>query len=306
MSRPLPRFGALSTAMVSPFLQDGSFDADGAVKLARWLVDHGNDGLVLAGSTGEGPVLSDEEKRVLWSEVAQNVTVPVLAAPGTADTSHTVELTRIAQECKVDGILLVTPYYLRPSQQGLFEHFKAVSEATSLPVILYDIPSRTGRRIAIDTTLRLVSEVRNIIGIKDATGDLPSAARLIADAPAYFELYSGDDSLTLPFLSIGAVGLISVAGHWAGEELGQMIAAFKEGEPEKAAAINETLIESYLFETSETFPNPLPAKAACRALGLPSGQCRLPLGSAPAELDSAARHVLERLGKMHAAASADR
>jgi 4-hydroxy-tetrahydrodipicolinate synthase len=285
--------------MVSPFLADGSFDADGAVKLARWLVDHGSDGLVLAGSTGEGPVLSDEEKRVLWSEVAQNVTVPVMAATGTADTRHTVEMTRMAQECKVDGILLVTPYYLRPSQQGLFEHFKTVSEATSLPVLLYDIPSRTGRRIAIDTTLRLVNEVENIIGIKDATGDIPSAARLIANAPGYFEMYSGDDSLTLPFLSIGAVGLISVAGHWAGEELSQVISAFKEGRPERAATINATLIESYLFETSETFPNPLPAKAACRVLGLPSGQCRPPLGSAPTELDGTARQVLARLGKIH-------
>ncbi|MCL5947938.1 MAG: 4-hydroxy-tetrahydrodipicolinate synthase [Actinobacteria bacterium] len=299
MSRSTPRFGALSTAMVSPFLADGSFDADGAVKLARWLVDHGSDGLVLAGSTGEGPVLSDEEKRVLWSEVAQNVTVPVMAATGTADTRHTVEMTRMAQECKVDGILLVTPYYLRPSQQGLFEHFKTVSEATSLPVLLYDIPSRTGRRIAIDTTLRLVNEVENIIGIKDATGDIPSAARLIANAPGYFEMYSGDDSLTLPFLSIGAVGLISVAGHWAGEELSQVISAFKEGRPERAATINATLIESYLFETSETFPNPLPAKAACRVLGLPSGQCRPPLGSAPTELDGTARQVLARLGKIH-------
>ena len=299
MSRPSPRFGALSTAMVSPFLADGSFDADGAVKLARWLVDHGSEGLVLAGSTGEGPVLSDEEKRVLWSEVAQNVTVPVMAATGTADTRHTVEMTKIAQECKVDGILLVTPYYLRPSQQGLFEHFKTASEATSLPVLLYDIPSRTGRRIAIDTTLRLVNEVENIIGIKDATGDIPSAARLIANAPGYFEMYSGDDSLTLPFLSIGAVGLISVAGHWAGEELSQMISAFKKGRPERAATTNATLIESYLFETSETFPNPLPAKAACRALGLPSGQCRPPLGSAPIELDSAAHQVLVRLGKIH-------
>ncbi len=294
-----PRFGNVITAMVTPFLPDGSLDIDGTVRLAKWLTEHGNDGLVLAGSTGEGTVLSDEEKRDLWSSVAESLTIPVMAATGTADTRHTIQLTRTAQECRVDGILLVTPYYLRPSQQGLFDHFKAVSESTDLPVILYDIPSRTGRRIAIETTLRLVSEVGNIIGIKDATGDIPSAARLVADAPNYFELYSGDDSLTLPFLSIGGVGLISVAGHWAGEELGKMISSFKAGEIGKAAEINASLIESYLFETSEMFPNPLPAKAACRALGLPSGQCRAPLGPAPSQLDSAARQVLERLDKIN-------
>lgn len=297
-STPEPRFGSVITAMVTPFLPDGSLDIDGSVQLARWLADHGNDGLVLAGSTGEGAALNDEEKRDLWSSVAGSLTIPVMAATGTADTRHTIQLTRIAEECKVDGILLVTPYYLRPSQQGLFDHFKAVSESTSLPVVLYDIPSRTGRRIAIETTLRLVSEVKNIIGVKDATGDVPSAARLVADAPGYFELYSGDDSLTLPFLSIGGIGLISVAGHWAGEELREMISSFKAGETQKAAEINASLVESYLFETSEAFPNPLPAKAACRALGLPAGQCRLPLGPASPQLDSTAHQVLARLSKI--------
>lgn len=295
---PEPRFGNVITAMVTPFLPDGSLDIDGTVRLARWLSEHGSDGLVLAGSTGEGAALSDEEKRELWSSVAESLTVPVVAATGTADTRHTIQLTRVAEECGVDGILLVTPYYLRPSQQGLFDHFKAVSESTSLPVVLYDIPSRTGRRIAIDTTLRLVSEVKNVIGIKDATGDVPSAARLIANAPSYFELYSGDDSLTLPFLSVGGVGLISVASHWAGEEFSQMISSFKAGEVHRATEINASLIESYVFETSETFPNPLPAKAACRVLGLPAGQCRLPLGSAPTQLDNAAHQVLARLDKL--------
>jgi 4-hydroxy-tetrahydrodipicolinate synthase len=290
------RFGSVITAMVTPFAPDGSLDVDGAVRLARWLVDHGSDGLVLGGTTGEGPVLTDAERRDLWTSVAEAVTVPVIAGSGTNDTRHSIELTAAAEEAGVDGVLVVTPYYNRPSQEGLYGHFSAVASATSLPVVIYDIPVRTGRRVALHTMLRLAADVPNVVAVKDAAGDVAGSARLVARAPQGFELYSGDDSLTLPLVAVGGVGVIAVASHWAGLEMGEMIAAAAKGDLETARSVNSKLIESYEFETSEQFPNPLPAKAACRALGLAVGQCRLPMGEAPPELDGEARRVLTRLG----------
>jgi 4-hydroxy-tetrahydrodipicolinate synthase len=290
-----PRFGAVVTAMVTPFDPAGRLDTEAAVALARWLVDHGSDGLVLAGTTGEGPVLSDAERLELWTAVAGAVPVPVVAGTGTNDTRHSIELTAAAAGCGLDGVLVVTPYYSRPSQTGLVEHFTAVAAATELPVLLYDIPVRTGRRLAPETLLRL-AEVPNVVGVKDATSDVAAAARLVADAPEGFQLYSGEDSLTLPLLAVGAVGVISVASHWAGPMMSEMVASFAKGDVEGARQLNARLVESFAFESTEQFPNPLPAKAACRALGLAVGQCRPPMGTAPAELDHGARRVIERLG----------
>ncbi|HTX63343.1 MAG TPA: 4-hydroxy-tetrahydrodipicolinate synthase [Acidimicrobiales bacterium] len=290
------RFGAVITAMVTPFGPDGSLDVDGAVELARWLADHGSDGLVLGGTTGEGPVLSDDELRELWRNVSDAVTVPVLAGTGTSDTRHSIALTQLAARCGVDGVLVVTPYYSRPSQDGLFAHFAAVAEASELPVVLYDIPVRTGRRIALSTMLRLAHEVRNVVAVKDAAGDPAGAARLLVHAPESFEVYSGDDSLTLALVAIGAVGVISVCAHWAGREMHRMVTGALAGDLEAARAENARLVESYDFESTELFPNPLPAKAACRALGLRVGQCRLPLGEAPPELEGEASRILARLG----------
>ncbi|HVX21624.1 MAG TPA: 4-hydroxy-tetrahydrodipicolinate synthase [Acidimicrobiales bacterium] len=291
-----PRFGAVVTAMVTPFDADGGLDVDAAATLARWLVDHGSDGLVVAGTTGEGPVLTDAERVDLFRAVAEAVTVPVLAGTGSNDTAHSVELTRAAAAAGVDGVLVVTPYYNRPSQTGLLAHFAAVAGATDLPVMLYDIPARTGRRIAHHTLLRLLADAPNVVAVKDATGDPAGAARLLCHAPDGFELYSGDDALTLPLLSVGAVGLVSVASHWAGVELGRMIAAYRAGDVAEARHLNARLVESYDFESTDDFPNPLPAKAACRALGLPVGHCRPPMGAAPPELDGEAHRVLMRLG----------
>jgi 4-hydroxy-tetrahydrodipicolinate synthase len=273
------------------------------VELARWLTEHSSEGLVLAGTTGEGPVLSDGELVELWRAVADAVTVPVLAATGTNDTRHSIELTKKAAECGVDGVLVVTPYYSRPSQEGLLAHFSAVAAATELPVVLYDIPVRAGRRIAQATMLRLAHEVPNVVGVKDATGDPAAAARLLAHAPRSFELYSGDDSLTLPLIALGGVGVISVCAHWAGPEMHRMVHAALDGDLERARAENARLVESYDFESTEQFPNPLPAKAACRALGLRVGQCRLPLGDGPPELEGEALRILTRLGSapLHAA-----
>lgn len=291
-----PRFGRVLTAMVTPFADDGALDLDAAAHLARWLTEHGSEGLVVAGTTGEGPVLSDAEHADLVRAVAEAVTVPVIAGTGTNDTAHSVALTRAAAAAGADAVLVVTPYYNRPSQAGLLEHFAAVAGATDLPVLLYDIPVRSGRRIAHETTLELLRRSGNVVGVKDATGNPAVTARLVAAAPGSFEVYSGDDAFTLPLLSVGAVGVVSVAAHWAGRAMGEMVAAYLEGDVTAARQRNASLLSSYEFESSEEFPNPLPVKAACRALGLPVGQCRLPMGRAPARLDEAAKALLDRLG----------
>jgi 4-hydroxy-tetrahydrodipicolinate synthase len=292
-----PRFGRVITAMVTPFDDDGALDLDAAAELASWLAAHGSDGLVLSGSTGESSVLSDDEKAALWRAVAEAVTVPVIAGTGSNDTEHSVKMTAMATECGVDGVLVVTPYYNRPSQAGLYAHFRAVAEAAGdLPVILYDIPVRSGRRVATATMLRLAREVPAIVALKDAAGDPPTTAHLAAQAPEGFEIYSGDDVMTLPLLSVGAVGVISVAAHWVGPQLGKVIDAFLAGDLARAIAGNAELLDSFDFESSEEFPNPLPAKAALRALGLRVGQCRLPMGASSPELDAQAAKVLAAVG----------
>lgn len=288
-------FGKVCTAMVTPFDEGGSLDLDGAATLAGWLVENGSDGLVLSGTTGESPVLSDAEALALYRAVREVVSVPLLAGTGSNDTAHAVELTERATETGVDGILSVTPYYSKPSQAALVEHFRAVAAATDLPVIIYDIPGRTGRKVATDTLLRLGHEVPNIVGVKDAAGDPAESARLVARAPGEFELYSGDDSLTLALLSVGGVGAISVASHWVGRQIGEMIAAYEKGDVLTARRINAQLIESYDYESSEAAPNPVPTKALLRVLGLPVGECRPPMGPAPQGLEERAREVLANL-----------
>ena len=292
-----PRFGRVITAMVTPFGADGALDLDAAVELARWLASHGSDGLVLTGSTGESSVLSDDEKVALWRAVADAVTVPVIAGTGSNDTAHSVHMTALATSSGVDGVLVVTPYYNRPSQAGLFEHFRAVAEAAGdLPVVLYDIPVRSGRRIKTATMLRLAREVPAVVALKDAAGDPATTAHLVAQAPPGFEVYSGDDVMTLPLLSIGAVGVISVASHWIGPQFRRVIDTFLAGDLAAAVAGHAELLDSFDFESSEEFPNPLPAKAMLRALGLRVGQCRLPMGDASPELDAQAAKILAAVG----------
>ncbi|HEX5267909.1 MAG TPA: 4-hydroxy-tetrahydrodipicolinate synthase [Acidimicrobiales bacterium] len=295
MSRP-SRFGSVLTAMVTPFDDDGNLDLDGAVALARWLADHGSDGLVIAGSTGEATALSDDEKRDMWRAVADAVTIPVVAGSGTADTRHSVELTQAAEAAGVAGILAVTPYYSRPPQAGIEAHFRAVAAATRLPVLVYDIPIRAGRKLGHDLLVRLAHEVRNVVGVKDASGDPAATARLVADVPEDFDVISGEDVLTLALLAVGARGVISVESHWAGRPLARMIAAFRDGQVDEARRLNARLIPSHTFQSGDLAPNPVPTKAMLRVLGLPGGQCRLPLGPAPDGLEDTARKVLEGLG----------
>jgi 4-hydroxy-tetrahydrodipicolinate synthase len=293
---PAPgRFGAVGCAMITPFDPEGRLDLDGAQQLARWLTQHGNDFLVVAGTTGEAPALTGAEKADLWRAVAEAVTVPVVAGSGTADTAHSVELTRAAVDAGASGILAVTPYYNRPSQAGIEAHMRAVSEAAQrLPVLLYDIPVRTGRKASHETILRLASQ-GVIVGVKDATGNPAGAAALVAEAPAAFDLYSGNDADTLPLLAVGAVGTISVESHWAGEVVAEMIANFMKGDVDGARSLNQRLIPSHVFQSTDEAPNPVPAKLMMRLLGQPAGECRSPMGPTPAGLEERARQVLELL-----------
>jgi len=288
-------FGQLLTAMVTPFDADGAVDFEVARDLARYLVEQGNDGLVVAGSTGEGSALSDAEKLDLFAAVAEAVSAPVLAGTSSSDTARSVDLTRRASQTGVAGILATTPAYARPSQRGIAAHFGAIAEATTLPVMLYDIPARTGRKVAPTTTVDVVRAHHNVVALKDASGDLVAAAGLKAELGESIELFSGDDALTLPFLAMGGVGLVSVAAHWAAPEFAAMIRATHAGDWPAARALNARLAESCRFEASETYPNPMPSKAAMRFVGFAVGECRLPLGPGDETLDHAARDVVSAL-----------
>ena len=289
------RFGAVGCAMVTPFDAGGGLDIDGAASLARWLTQHGNDFLVVAGTTGESPVLSDDEKVALWEAVAAAVAVPVVAGTSTADTAHSAHLTRAAVAAGAAGILAVTPYYNRPSQAGIAAHMQAIAEAAGdVPVLLYDIPVRTGRKVAEKVIVQLAAE-GVIAGVKDATGNPAGTAALLAAAPSGFEVYSGNDGDTLPLLAVGAVGTSSVESHWAGEEVAEMIAAFIKGDVEHARHVNARLVPSHRFQSTDEAPNPIPAKAMLRTLGLPAGECRLPLGPAPEGIQGTAREVVSHL-----------
>jgi 4-hydroxy-tetrahydrodipicolinate synthase len=289
------RFGAVGCAMVTPFDEQGALDVDAAVELACWLVAHGNDFLVLTGTTGESPALSDAEKERLWRAVTSAVAAPVVAGTSTSDTRHSVELTEVAVSAGASGILAVTPYYNRPSQAGIEAHIREIAKAADeLPVLLYDIPVRTGRKVDQDVIVRLAGD-GVIRGVKDATADPAASAALVAAAPDSFELYSGNDADTLPLLSIGAVGVISVEAHWAGEHVREMIAAFAKGDVDRAREINARLLPSHKFQSTDDAPNPLPAKAMMRTLGHKVGSCRLPMGVEPQGLGERARHVFSQL-----------
>jgi 4-hydroxy-tetrahydrodipicolinate synthase len=291
----MARFGRVLTAMVTPFDDDLALDVDGAVALAQWLQAQGNEGLVVSGTTGEAPTLSDNEKLQLWESVAEAVTIPVLAGSTGSNTAHDTHLTAEASKLGVAGILALCPYYSRPSQAGIEAHLRAVAESTDLPVVIYDIPVRTGRKIAIDVLVRLATEVDNVVGVKDAAASPTTAARLIARAPGGFELYSGDDALTLPLLAVGAVGVISVAAHWAAPDFIELFDAWERGDTTAARQANARMLESFEFETGDEAPNPLPAKAMLRHLGQPAGRCRPPMGPDPDWLESRAAEVYQRL-----------
>ncbi len=292
----IARFGKVLTAMVTPFHEDGALDLEGAAALARWLVAQGNDGLVLTGTTGEAPTLSDDEAEALWRAVRAAVDVPLLAGTGSNDTRHAVELSQRAAATGVDGLLVVSPYYNRPPQAGIDAHFRAVAAATDLPVVMYDVPARTGRAMAVDTIVRLAHEVPTIAGLKDARGNPADATEIVAGAPDDFDVYSGDTAFTLSLLAVGAVGVIGVCSHWTAGLHAEMIAAFEKGDMQTARQINARLAPSFAVESSDTWVHTGAAKAALQALGQPAGPCRLPLPPLGDDLREAIRKVLDDLG----------
>jgi 4-hydroxy-tetrahydrodipicolinate synthase len=294
-------FGQVLTAMITPFTADGALNIDEAVRLARWLEANGNDGLVVSGTTGESSTLTDSEKLELWDAVIKAVSIPVIAGSGSNDTAHSVHLTKEVTALGAAGILAVGPYYNRPSQAGLVAHITAMAGATNLPVVVYDIPVRTGRKISTASLARLANEVKNVRALKDAAGAPAETANLMAMVPRDFDLYSGDDGLTLAFLAYGGVGVIGVATHWSAPEHQRMITSFRNGDVDGARRMNDILLESYAYETGDDNPNPIPSKVMMNHLGFDVGECRLPMGPPPVGLAERAAQVHANLEKARAA-----
>jgi 4-hydroxy-tetrahydrodipicolinate synthase len=279
----MPEIGTLLTAMITPFHPDGSVNTDAAQRVARHVCDDGSDGVVVAGTTGESPTLDDEEKLELVRAVREAIPGrAVVAGTGTYDTRHSVALSRRAMEAGADAVLAVVPYYNKPPQEGMFQHFRAIAEVA--PVIMYNIQSRSAINMTVATTLRC-AELPNVIGVKEASGDLTQMGLVCAGAPAGFRVWSGDDNLTLPLLAVGGVGVISVIGHLAGSAMRALIDAFAAGRNDEARRIHLGLLP-VLQALMTTAPNPVPLKSAMNALGFPAGPFRLPLVPLPqADLD---------------------
>ena len=280
------RFGSVVTAMVTPFRDDHSLDLDGAQRLAAHLLDHGSDSLVVAGSTGESPTLTHAEKLDLFRAVIEVARGRggVICGTGTYNTAETIELSRDAERLGADGLLVVTPYYSKPPQRGLLEHFTQVAGSVGLPVVAYNIPGRTGIRLEHNTLLQMAG-VSNILGVKDSTGDFQAISKLISEAPADFEVYSGDDWATFGYLCLGAVGVVSVAAHVVGDRIHHLTDLVQSGDIPAARKVHEEL--SPLFNALFITTNPIPVKTALQILGLPAGPPRLPL--VPATKDERAR-----------------
>ncbi|MBA0051900.1 4-hydroxy-tetrahydrodipicolinate synthase [Streptomyces sp. AJS327] len=292
-STPQTPFGRVLTAMVTPFTAEGALDLDGAQRLAAHLVDAGNDGLIVNGTTGESPTTSDAEKAELVRAVAEAVgdRAHVVAGAGTNDTAHSLDLARAAERAGAHGLLAVTPYYSKPPQEGLYRHFTAIADATELPVMLYDIPGRSGVPINTETIVRLAEHPR-IVANKDAKGDLGRASWAIATSGLAW--YSGDDMLNLPLLSVGAIGYVSVVGHLVTPELRAMIDAHLSGDVAKATEIHQKLLPVFtgMFRTQGV----ITTKAALTLRGLPAGPLRLPLTELTPEETEQLKHDLAHGG----------
>lgn len=269
-------FGRLITAMVTPFNDEMKVDEQKTKVLVNHLIETGSDAIVVAGTTGESPTLSKDEKLSLFAKVLEYADgrVKVIAGTGSNDTQSSVELTRKAESIGVDGIMLVAPYYNKPSQEGLYRHFKSIAEETSLPIMVYNVPGRTGINIQAKTTVRL-SQIENIVAVKEASGDLTQMGEIIRDTPDDFYLYSGDDKFTLPVMAIGGHGIVSVASHVIGKQIKEMIDHYINGNMKQAAAYHLELLQisESIFITS----NPAPIKFLTNHIGIDVGSIRLPL-----------------------------
>lgn len=275
-------FGRLLTAMVTPFDKHGEVDYGRTSKLIEHLLDTGTDGLVVAGTTGESPTLTTREKVELFKYVVKEVNgrVPVLAGTGTNNTRASIELTREVESIGVDGIMLVVPYYNKPSQEGLYQHFSQIAASTSLPVMLYNIPGRSSVNMTPETIIRL-SQVDNIVSVKEASGDLDAVSQIIEETGDDFSVYSGDDGMTLPILSVGGTGVVSVAAHVIGKDMRAMVQNFLDGNVTEAAGIHRRIVPvvKALFQA----PSPSPVKEALNEINVPVGSVRLPLIPLPDE-----------------------
>lgn len=269
-------FGNVLTAMVTPFNQNGDMDLEATRNLVNYLIANGSDGLVVAGTTGESPTLSHDEKLKLFQFVVEVVggRVPVIAGTGSNNTRESVELTKEAEGIGVDAIMLVSPYYNKPSQEGLYQHFKTIAENTSLPIMLYNIPGRSVVNVEPETIIRL-SQIDNIVSVKEASGDLDAFAEIISKTADDFSVYSGDDSLTLPTLAIGGSGIVSVASHVIGNEMQDMVNSFRSGDVNRAAMLHRHLLP--MMKVLFSAPSPTPLKEALNHIDVPVGGVRLPL-----------------------------
>jgi 4-hydroxy-tetrahydrodipicolinate synthase len=269
-------FGSISTAMVTPFDSKGNVDFSKTTKLINHLINNGTESLVVSGTTGESPTLTTEEKIALFKHVVKVVDgkVPVIAGTGSNNTKASIDLSKKAEEIGVDALLIVTPYYNKPSQEGIIAHYKAIAEAVRLPIMAYNVPGRTIVSTSVDTVVRL-SEIPNIVALKDAGGNLDTMSEIIEKTPDDFLLYSGDDGLTLPSLAVGSAGIVSVASHVIGNEMQAMIQAFHNGENKEAARLHRKLLPvmNEMFKA----PSPAPVKTALQLKGLDVGGVRLPL-----------------------------
>lgn len=287
-----PKLGPLMTAMLTPFDASGEVDLREARRLARYLIDEGNHGLVVCGTTGEAPALEEREQLALLEAVKDEVgdRAAVVAGTGSYSTRHTVEFTREAAAVGVDAALVVVPFYNKPTQDGMLAHFGAVAEATPLPLIVYNIPSRTAANMAPATLLELARRHRNIAGVKESTGDCAQFTAILRDRPEGFGFWSGDDHMFLPSLAVGGDGLISVAAHVCGRELRELVDAFAASDVARATRIHQSL--SPLFSVLFATTSPIPVKWAMNQLGFALGPCRSPLGAMP---EDTARRLLPML-----------
>lgn len=287
-----PYFGRLLTAMVTPFNADGSINYEAGADFADWLLANGSDGLVVEGSTGEAATMDMDEKIKFMQTIVARVNgrAKIVAGAGTNCTASTIDLVKKMEDCGVDGVLVVGPYYNKPTQEGYYQHFAAVAKATKLPIIVYNVPGRTGGNIAPETVARLAADFSNIVAIKEAAGNVAQTAELYRVLPENFSIYSGDDGLILPFLSVGACGLISVLANVNGNILQQLMQAYSEGRVKDAADLNKVMVP--LAKAMFIESNPIPIKAAVtKVTGIEAGAPRLPLtpisAAAEAKLDAA-------------------
>lgn len=287
-----PYFGRLLTAMVTPFNADGSVNYAAGADFADWLLANGSDGLVVEGSTGEAATMDMDEKIKFMQTIVARVNgrAKIVAGAGTNCTASTIDLVKKMEACGVDGVLVVGPYYNKPTQEGYYQHFAAVAKATKLPIIVYNVPGRTGGNIAPETVARLAADFSNIVAIKEAAGNVAQTAELYRVLPEAFSIYSGDDGLILPFMSVGACGLISVLANVNGNLLQQLMQAYSEGRVKDAADLNKVMVP--LAKAMFIESNPIPIKAAVtKVTGIEAGAPRLPLtpisAAAEAKLDAA-------------------